>query len=82
MIKIVIDCYGGDNSPIVNIEGAIKAINELKDLSIVFVGKEDEINNSLKNLEYDKSRVEIINADEIISINEPPVQAIRTKNNS
>ena len=31
MIKIVIDCYGGDNSPIVNIEGAIKAINELKD---------------------------------------------------
>ena len=82
MIKIVIDCYGGDNSPIVNIEGAIKAINELKDLSIVFVGKEDEINNSLKNLEYDKSRVEIINADEIISLNEPPVQAIRTKNNS
>ena len=69
MIKIVIDCYGGDNSPIVNIEGAIKAINELKDLSIVFVGKEDEINNSLKNLEYDKSRVEIINADEIISLN-------------
>ena len=50
MIKIVIDCYGGDNSPIVNIEGAIKAINELKDLSIVFVGKEDEINNSLNNL--------------------------------
>ena len=82
MIKIVIDCYGGDNSPIVNIEGAIKAINELKDLSIVFVGKEDEINNSLNNLEYDKSRVEILNADEIISLNEPPVQAIRTKNNS
>ena len=26
MVRIVIDCFGGDNSPIANIEGALEAL--------------------------------------------------------
>ena len=32
MIKILVDTLGGDKSPTVNIEGAIKAINEIDDI--------------------------------------------------
>ena len=32
MIKIIVDAFGGDRSPYVNVEGAIKALNEIKDL--------------------------------------------------
>ncbi|MCQ3034616.1 MAG: phosphate acyltransferase PlsX [Bacilli bacterium] len=82
MIKIVIDCYGGDKSPNVNVEGAIKALNEVSDIYLIFVGKEDEINKILSSLTYDKARVEVVNANDVISLNEAPVQAIRSKNDS
>ena len=32
MIKIVVDGFGGDLSPFVNVEGAIMALNEIDDL--------------------------------------------------
>ena len=34
MIKIVVDAMGGDNSPSVNVSGAVKALNEIKNLNI------------------------------------------------
>ena len=37
MIKIIVDAFGGDKSPIVNIEGAIQALNALSDLTIILV---------------------------------------------
>ena len=40
MIKIIVDAFGGDKSPIVNIEGAIKALDSISDLNIVLVGDE------------------------------------------
>ena len=42
MIKILVDTLGGDKSPTVNIEGAIKAID---DIEIIFVGDEAKIND-------------------------------------
>lgn len=80
-MKIVLDASGGD-SPVENIKGAVAAVMENKDISIYLVGKESSVLEELLKLEYDKERIKIINASEIITNNEHPVSAIREKKDS
>ena len=80
-IKIVIDCCGADNPKEVII-GASRAVNEIQGVSLILVGFEDEIKSVLSDCQYDKSKIEIINATENITNNDEPVFAIRTKPNS
>lgn len=82
MIKIAIDTLGGDLSPDANIEGAINALNELSDLTIYLVGDERVIQEKLTGKNYDKTRVHIINAPDVISCHDKPTEAIRTKKES
>ena len=82
MVKIIVDCFGGDHSPEANIEGAINALNKHEDLFIVFSGDEDKINACLKNYKYDPSRIEILDAKQVIEVSEKPTEAIRTKRES
>ena len=82
MNKILIDAFGGDHSPEEVIAGTIEALKERKDFLAVLVGKEEVINNLLKGYEYDKERVSILNADDVITCEEEPTKAIRSKPNS
>lgn len=82
MIKIVVDCYGGDRSPFVNVEGAVLALNEISDLYLILTGNEEEIKQELTKYEYDKTRLTIINALDVITCNDTPTEAIRTKKDS
>ena len=81
-MKIIIDAYGGDNSPSEIVKGAISAINEQDGFDIVLVGKEEGINALLQDETYDKTRVSIVNATEVIDCNETPTEAIRIKKDS
>jgi phosphate acyltransferase len=78
---IAVDGMGGDNSPKCIVEGVIKAI-ENKDLKIIIVGKEKLLYEELNKYEYDKDKIQVINAEEIIEVNEHPVMAIRKKKDS
>lgn len=82
MIKVVIDCFGGDRSPLVNVEGAIKAVNKINDLAIILTGDENLIKAELAKYKYDESRVSIVHAPEIISTEEIPTIALKTKKKS
>ncbi|MGN1295587.1 MAG: phosphate acyltransferase PlsX [Bacilli bacterium] len=82
MIKLVIDCMGGDNSPLVNIEGTLKALDELKDLQVIFCGKEDKIIPILNKYKYDKERVQVVDAQDEITCHDSPVEAISMKKES
>lgn len=82
MIKIVVDCFGGDRSPNANIEGAVRALNEVNDLYVIFTGDEAIISEELKKYTYDKSRTEILHAPDVISCNDKPTEAIRSKKES
>lgn len=77
MIKIVVDCFGGDRSPMVNIEGAIKALNENNDIELILAGDQDKINEELKKYSYDEERINILHAPDVISCNDTPTAAIR-----
>lgn len=80
--KVALDAMGGDNAPDCNVDGAIEALKESKELQIYLVGQEEVINKCLAGKEYDKDRLIIVDAPEIIENAEPPVMAIRRKKDS
>ena len=79
MIKIVVDAMGGDNAPAAQVQGAIEAVNERKDIQVILVGKEDVIKNELTKYNYNSEQISIVHAGEVIETSEPPVNAIRRK---
>ena len=82
MIKIVVDAMGGDNSPVVNVKGVVKALNDIKDVSILLVGDEAQLKPLLQAEKYDTARLEILHAPDVISCNDKPTEAIKTKKDS
>lgn len=82
MIKVVVDAMGGDNAPKAPVKGAVEALGEVSNLSIVLAGRTDDINRELGKYTYDKERISIVHADDVIGFDEPPVMAIRKKKNS
>lgn len=81
-MKILIDAFGGDNAPEEIIAGTISALEQKSGFTAVLVGKQDAIEEQLKNYSFDKSRVEILNANEVITCEEEPTIAIRRKPDS
>lgn len=82
LVKVCVDAMGGDNSPLEIVKGAIEAVNESDKIKVFLVGQETAVNAELKKYTYDEGRVEVINAEEVIDPNEPPVMAIRKKKDS
>lgn len=81
-MKLIIDAMGGDNAPQAIVEGTVEMLNERTDFSVIFTGQEDKIREVLGKLTYPADRVEIVDAPEIITMDEHPVEAIRKKKNS
>ena len=82
MIKILIDCFGGDHSPQANIDGALDALEKMSDLYLIFTGDEKTINDYLSGKAFDANRVEVIHAPEVIGCDERPIDVIRLKKES
>lgn len=69
-VKVVLDAMGGDYAPKETVKGAVEALEASKDIHLILTGKEDEIKKELENYpNYDKNRLEIINATEVIGFN-------------
>ena len=82
-MKIVLDAYGGDNSPVANIEGAVAALKECSDLELIVTGNETEIKAELSKLSFsDFSRLEIVHAPDVITNHDSPTDAIKNKKDS
>lgn len=81
-MKIVVDVMGGDNAPKAPIEGALMALDEFSDLEVILIGEEVSISKILKEKKYPKNRVETIFSTEVITNDDKPVKAIRSKKNS
>lgn len=82
VIKVVVDAMGGDNAPEAPIKGAVEALGEVSNLEIILTGRTDDINKELGKYTYDRNRLNIVHADDVIGFDEPPVMAIRKKKNS
>lgn len=80
-MKIIIDAMGGDKGPVEVVKGTLDAVNEYG-INVIIVGKEDIIEKELKKYDYAKDKVEILNADDIITNEDDPAIAIRRKKDS
>jgi len=82
MIKIAVDCMGGDYAPREIVKGCILASKELG-YGLYLVGDEGEIKKVLKEEgEEGNPLLEVVHAPEPIAMNEPPSQVLRKKNSS
>jgi len=81
-LKVIVDAMGGDNAPQAVVEGCTLALAEIPSLEIILTGSEEKISEELSKYNYDRKRINIINATEVIDMAEPPVDAIRNKRDS
>ena len=81
-MKIVVDAFGGDDAPECNVWGAVTAVNLNDDLKIVLVGDETKIGEELAKVGYKGDKIEVVHAPGVISNDDVPTSAIRTKKDS
>ena len=80
-MKVIVDAMGGDNAPSEIVKGSIEAVNETG-IELILVGKEELISKELEQYNYDRDKVEIIKANDIITNEDDPARAIRRKKES
>ena len=81
MVRVAVDAMGGDYAPGAIIRGGLDAIKKFE-VSLLFVGQSDRIQAELTHHKFNRSRIEVVHADEIIEMDESPAVAIRKKKNS
>ncbi len=80
MIRIAIDAMGGDFGPYPIVEGTILALRERKDFQAILVGEKAKLLSLISKRYTD--RIEIIQADDVIGMDEPATEALRRKESS
>lgn len=80
-MRVVVDGMGGDNSPQAIVEGCVLAQKEYG-VEIIITGPKEKIEAELAKYEYNKNAITIVDAREVISTNEAPVKALKTKKDS
>lgn len=78
-MKIIIDAMGGDNAPRAVVKGAVMAKRGLG-ADIVLVGREDEVKACLREEGCDD--IEVVNAGEVVTMEDDPSTATRRKKDS
>ena len=80
MIRLAIDAMGGDFGHYPIVEGTILALKEFPNFHALMVGDSSKISQLLPK-KY-SSRVEIIQADDVIGMDEPATEALKRKESS
>ncbi|AXJ01535.1 phosphate:acyl-[acyl carrier protein] acyltransferase [Cyclonatronum proteinivorum] len=82
MLKIAIDAVGGDYYPQNPVKGAIMVLEEREDIHIILLGPEELVQNEIAKQGYSGDRLTVVNAPEIIGMDESPSVALKTKKHS
>lgn len=78
-MKIIVDAMGGDNAPEAIVKGAVYARDRLG-VETCLVGRTEDIERCLDGV--DRSGISIVDAPEIITMEDDPSTAVRRKKNS
>lgn len=83
-ICIAIDAMGGDQGPKVTIPAALKALAEFPKLHLILVGNQVALVRALEatNVVWDKDRLQIHHATQVVEMDEAPASALRGKRDS
>lgn len=81
-MKIILDAFGGDNCPQAIIDGIVLAQKDHSDIEFILTGNKSVIFDYINQKKYNIKNLEIVDAPDVITCNDVPTQAIRTKTNS
>lgn len=81
-MKVVVDAMGGDYAPHEIVKGAVEAVKEFN-TELILVGDEQEVKREL-DLNGPKAgrNIEIVHAEQVVTMDDRPSQIIRAKRNS
>ena len=79
---IAVDAMGGDNAPAAAVAGAVDAVRKLSDVRVLLSGDKAQLEALLQDAADVRARIGIIDAPEVISMEEAPMMAVRRKVNS
>jgi phosphate acyltransferase len=79
LITVAVDCMGGDHGPHVTVPAALEFQARLPDVEVVLVGLRDAIEAHFPGR---NPRVRVHAASEVVAMDEPPAQALRSKKDS
>ncbi len=83
MNTIAIDAMGGDHGVPVTVAAALAALESEPSIRLILVGRRDDIAAELARLHATESEwLTIHHASEVVGMDEPPAQALRTKKDS
>jgi len=82
-VRIAVDAMGGDFAPENQVQGAIDAARERgENLEVILVGKEKVINDLLVFKKVNLTNLKVVNADEVITMEDTPAEVFKSKPNS
>ncbi|PYQ33970.1 MAG: phosphate acyltransferase PlsX [Acidobacteria bacterium] len=80
-MSIAVDAMGGDHAPHVNVDAAVAASREFGIASLL-VGSASRLEKLLAETGYSGSQIEIVDAPQVITMDDPATAAVRRKRNS
>ena len=78
-MKIILDCMSGDLGPQPAVEGAAAAVKR-HGIEVMLVGKTDALEDAIRNSGVSRDGLSIRDAQDVITMADDPVVAIRDKN--
>lgn len=79
-MRIAIDAMGGDYAPDEVIAGAIEAIEQLdRSDELILVGPQQTIESRLSCFQYHEDAVSVVDAPDVIGMDEAPIETLRRK---
>lgn len=81
-MRIALDAFGSDKAPSPEVEGAVLAVKENLCQKVILVGDEKILSAELSKYYYDKTRIDIVHASEVIGMGDEPAEAARKKRES
>lgn len=81
-MKILIDAMGGDKAPNAIVNGSIEALKAQEGFELSLIGDGEQIHKILESRNFKSSRLEVIHAKEVITNEDTPTRAIKSKKNS
>ena len=80
-MKIIVDAFGGDNAPLAVLQGAEMAVKEYG-VTIVLSGDEAKIRAVAEEHNITLDGMEILQADDVISMHDEPTEIVKSKKGS
>ncbi len=75
---VALDAMGGDHAPAATVQGAVEAV-EQHGLKVILVGREAALRRELSRVGRTPDGIEIVDAPEVVAMDDPPTAVLRAK---